>query len=569
MKSHAARRALFAVLLAITITHLPLLRVAAQQQDAAAGAQAESPEDKKLREQQDKAKKKDDERKDKEAKARTQEAKKYNTLKDFAEDLYARDPEFRDQVDMAYLDLQMVQAQEAYRHNTSHKKELLATENEGETLKIRRDLYENPRVTEYINRLGQRLVPDDSDKLYAFKVFVNPIPAAYTLSTGTILISTGMISLLDNEAQLSYVLAHELAHVYKDHWRLKVMMPLAEQEYNERQEKKRALWAGLFGIAGAGIGAAINGRQGAAIGAVSGLTAGYIISSVYNQKMSTDWNVAQENEADDFALKAMLDRSYDPQEVPKLYSIMAQVSNADSRMQLGFLGSRTRIHERSDYSQRLLAGALQTQYQDLMKAGKLVGTSPEFNLIMAELKRDNGIVAFYYDMFGEAKKNLQQAYTLRSDDPLAAYYYARVLKQVGRSREEMEQAEQLILTAIRLDTRQSIPEIQLHRALLLIESKEPAQQAEAVQALKQYILAYQRRQIEMRAERGDNATLPPNVDILYDYMRLLGDKNWKAPTDPTRATPAFAGTPTPEPNPAANVPVKANTSTPAPARRRP
>ncbi len=39
MKSHAARRALFAVLLAVTITHLPLLRVAAQQQDAAAAQQ--------------------------------------------------------------------------------------------------------------------------------------------------------------------------------------------------------------------------------------------------------------------------------------------------------------------------------------------------------------------------------------------------------------------------------------------------------------------------------------------------------------------------------------------------
>ncbi len=565
MKSHAARRALFAVLLAVTITHLPLLRVAAQQQDAAAAQQQdESPEDKKLREQQDKAKKKEDERKDKEAKARTQEAKKYNTLKDFAEDLYARDPEFHDMVDVAYLDLQSEHALEAYRINTSHAKEYLETENEGESLKIRRALYDNPRVTEYVNRLGQRLVPDDSDKLYAFKVMVNPVPMAYTLSTGTILISTGMISLLDNEAQLSYVLAHELAHVYKDHWRLKVMMPLAEQEYNERQERKRALWAGIFGVAGAGIGAAINGGKGAAIGGLSGLTAGYVIGSVYNHKMSTDWYTAQENEADDFALKAMLDRSYDPQEVPKLYNVMAQVARADSRMQLGFLGNRSRIRERSDYSQRLLSGPLQGQYQELMKSGKLVGTSPEFNLIMAELKRDNGIEAFYYDMFQMAKMNLQQAYTLRSDDPLAAYYYARVLKQVGRSREEMDQAEQLILTAIRLDTRQSIPEIQLHRALLLIESKEPAQQAEAVQSLKQYILAYQKSRMEAR---GQDGTLPPNVDILYDYMRLLGDKSWKAPTDPARAAPSFAAAPGSDSNPAANVPVK--TSAPAPAHKRP
>jgi len=568
MRSHVTRRTLFAFLLTLSLTHLPLLRVAAQSQAPAEQPpqQAESPEEKKLREQQDKAKKKEEDRKDKEAKAREKEAKKYNTLKDFAEDLYARDPEFRDQVDNAYLDLQAQHALEAYRINTQHSKEYLKTENEGEVLQIRRALYDNPRVTDYVNRLGQQIVPEDSDKLYAFKVTVNPVPTAYTLSTGTILISTGMISLLDNEAQLSYVLAHELAHVYKDHWRLKVMMPLAEQEYNERQERKRAMWAGILGAAGAGIGAAINGKSGALFGGVSGATAGFVISSIYNQKMSTDWYDAQENEADDFALKAMLDHAYDPQEVPKLYNMMAQVARADSRTQLGFLGSRSRIRERNEYSQRLLAGALQPKYQELVNSGKIVGTSPEFNLIMAELKRDNGIEAFYYDMFQLAKKNLQQAHTLRSDDPLASYYYARVLKQVGRGKEEMDQAEQLILTAMRLDTRQNIPEIQLHRALLLIESKEPGQQAEAVQSLKQYILVYQKQRMEMRGEDG---TLPPNVDILYDYMRLLGDRTWKAPPAGARAALANAGTLAPaEPSAGAGVPVKP-ASAPAPTRRRP
>ena len=560
MKSHTVGRALFAALLAISLYNVPMLRAAAQDAGAAA-QQAESPEDKKLREQQDKAKKKEDERKDKDVKAREKEAKKYNTLKDFAEDLYARDPEFRDQVDGAYLDLQSQHALEAYQINTRHAKEYLETENEGEVLKIRRALYDNPRVTEYVNRLGQRLVPDDSEKLYAFKVTVNPIPTAYTLSTGTILVSTGMISLLDNEAQLSYVLAHELAHVYKDHWRLKVMMPLAEQEYNERQEKKRAMWAGIFGAVGAGLGAAVNGGQGAAYGAITGLTAGYVISSVWSRKLSTDWYVAQENEADDFALKAMLDRSYDPQEVPKLYNVMAQVARADSRTQLGFLGARNRIRERTEYSQQLLNGALQGKYQELLKSGKIVGTSPEFSLIMSELKRDNGIEAFYFDMFHMAKMNLQQAYTLRSDDPLAAYYYARVLKQVGRTKEDIDQSEQLILTAIRLDTRGSIPEIQLHRALLLIESKEPAQQAEAVQSLKQYIVAYQRRRIEMR---GDDETLPPNVDILYDYMRLLGDKTWKAPpANGVRPMVANASVPAPESSAGSVTPMKTNAAAPA------
>src|SRR2546423_11248476 len=90
--------------------------------------QAESPEAKKIRERDESLKKKEDERKGKEAKARATEAKKYQTLSEFAEDLYASDPDFRDQVDDAYLHLQATQASEAHRINISHRKELLATE---------------------------------------------------------------------------------------------------------------------------------------------------------------------------------------------------------------------------------------------------------------------------------------------------------------------------------------------------------------------------------------------------------------------------------------------------------
>ncbi len=507
----------------------PFLVASAQQPDpgaAQAKAQTESPEEKKLREREESLKKKEEERKEKEAKARAREAKKYQTLREFAEDQYASDPEFRDQVDDAYLDLQSSHAHEAYRINTSHPKEFLATETEGQVLKIRRALYDNPRVQEYVNRLGQQIVPDDSEKLYSFKVTVNPIPAAYTLSTGTVLVSTGMISLLDNEAQLAYVLAHELGHVYKDHWRIKVMMPLAEEEYNKRQEKKRAMWAGLLGLAGAGIGAAVDGRSGAGYGALIGGGAGFAIGTYYSQRIASDWELAQENEADDFALKATLGKSFDVQEVPRLYETMARVARVDSRTQLGFLGARSRIRQRNEYAQKVIGGALQVQYQEALKGNKIKGTSPEFHLIMAQLKRDNGIEAYYYDMFQMAKMNLQQSVTLRNDDPLAVYYHGLVLKQVGRTKEELDTAQQSLLTAIRLDNRQAIPEIQLHRALMLMDSKDQPSQAEAVAALKAYIIAFERRRVGSFRDEG---LLPSNVDILYDYMRLLGEKSWRAP----------------------------------------
>lgn len=508
-----------AVLLTILFT-LPLPQLIVLGQD-----QAQSKEEEKLRKAEEKRSKKEEERKRKDSQSRAKEMQKYSNLTDFALDLYASNGQFRDYVDAQYLNVQRAHFAEANLINTTGTRELLFTES-GEVVSIRRVLYDNPRVQEYINRLGQQIVPEDSEKLYTFKVTLNPIPEAYTLSTGTVLISTGMISLLDNEAQLAYVLAHELAHVYKDHWKVKTMLPIAEVEYNKRQEEKRILWASLFGLAGAGIGALASGGKGALIGAGAGLLTGYAVGSYYSRNIGLDWNSAQENEADDFALRATLGKSFDIQEVPRLYATMAQVAAFDNRVELGFLGLRKRIRERNEYAQSLINGALQVQYQQGLSANKIKGLSPEFNLIMAELKRDNGIQAFNFDMWNMASKNLQQSVMMRSDDPLAAYYYGRVLKQTGRTKEDLDRAQQQLLKAISLDTRGEIPEVQLHRALMLMDNKDSNTNLEAITALKSYITTYEHKRATTLANLP---YVPPNLNVIYGYMRLLGDKTWTAP----------------------------------------
>jgi beta-barrel assembly-enhancing protease len=506
---------------------LPTPQLIANAQEAstkpAQDAQAESKEEKELRKREEKLNKKEEERKRREEKVRATEARSYRTLTEFAEDLYASDSEFREYVEFWYIKVQSRHAEQAYDINTSRRKRSLMTENAGETLSLHRALYDNPRIQEYVNRLGQQIVPEDSDKLYSFKVVYHPIPYAYTLSTGTILVSTGMISMLENEAQLAYVLAHELAHVYKDHWRIKVMLPLAEFEYNKRQQAKRAFWGAVLGITAAGIGQAVGGDATAR----TAFDVGQLIGSYYAQNIALDWNVVQENEADDFALKATIGNHFDIREVPRLYATMAQVAQRDNRIQLGFLGARPRIHERTEYAQKLIDGPLKGQYQEALQANKIKGIGPEFNLIVAELKRDNGIEAFYNDMFQLAKMNLQESVMLRSDDPLAAYYYGRVLKQVGRTREELDFANQSLLKAISLDIRHEIPDVQLHRGLLLMDSKDAGKQAEAITAFKSYITDYGRKRA---TSISSDELLPPNLDVIYGYMRLLGEKTWIAPT---------------------------------------
>lgn len=468
--------------------------------------------------------KSDEELQEKEEKRRDKEAKKYANLAEFAEDQYTGDPDFHDHVDQAFQDLQSEHAMEAFDINTTDAAQIVVKE--GDVIKIRRALYDNPRVQDYVNRVGQSLVPFDSQKLYAFKVIQSPVPVAYTLSTGTVYISTGLISLTDNEAQIAYILSHELAHAYLDHWKVKVMSALAEQEYNRKQERKSAMYGALLGGA---AGAIVGGRGGnaemALAVAAGGAVTGAALGAAFARRIDVDWDYVQENAADDFAIKNTLDKNYDVQEVPKLYQVMSDAATVDQRVALGFLGNKKRVKDRTEYARKMIGTTLKPDYEKKLAAAQLIGTSPDYQLMMAELKRDNGIMALYFDMFDMARKNLRQAVSLRSDDARARYYYGQVLKLVARTDADRDLANSELATAIKLDAnRHFIPEAQLQRALLLIDKPDSASQQEAVQAIKDYVTTYRDARVDAQKYGG---ALPSNMEILYDYLRVLGETRWK------------------------------------------
>jgi hypothetical protein len=155
-----------------------------------------------------------------------------------------------------------------------------------------------------------------------------------------------------------------------------------------------------------------------------------------------------------------------------------------------------------------------------LDAGVIIGSSAEFLTVMAELKRDNGIRAYYYDMFQLARDNLSESLQIRSNDPYAHFYYGKVLKLTARTAAEKSRALAEFRTAIDLDARRVLPEARLHRALALIENKDPAQMRDIVASLKEYVMLYQREHA---------GTLPPNMEIIYDYMQEAGELTWSAP----------------------------------------
>jgi predicted Zn-dependent protease len=507
----------------------------------------------------------------------TKQERKYQEIKRFSEELYSKEPEFRDEVEDAYRHKQREHSNFAYQINTRRLgderfERLLRDSDSTASLDA---LYDNPLVQDYVNRVGHSIVPKDSTRLYAFKVTLNPIPEARSLSTGTIYVSSGLLSLIDNEAQLAYILGHEIAHVERDHWHEDVLVLKGIDRWNEKQQKKRSIIGAVATVATMGIAGGSSGSLSNA------LFAGSIVSSIAPSILkfvvpnaAVSWDKAQEDEADQLGLKYMLDRSYDPREVPKFYTALQRTSQRDRRVGLGFMGDPARLVDRSiqvaqvvntfriapnavlyagattlgaqqsaqpsaaksndpskgldpsrdaanraGAAEKAISGNMSADMNAKLDAGELIGSTAEFEALMAELKRDNGIRAYEYDMFQMARDNLEESLRIRSNDPNAHLYYGKVMKLTARNTAEKSRALAEIVRAIELDKRRVLPEAHLHRALAVIEGKDQSQTAEIITSLKEYVSIYQR-------EHG--GALPPNMNVIYDYMQEAGEMSWAA-----------------------------------------
>lgn len=77
----------------------------------------------------------------------------------------------------------------------------------------------NDSLSAYVSKVAKVLLKDDTatfNKLH-FYVYKSPDPNAYTSATGNILITVGLLGQLDNEAQLAFILAHEITHYRQGH----------------------------------------------------------------------------------------------------------------------------------------------------------------------------------------------------------------------------------------------------------------------------------------------------------------------------------------------------------------
>jgi predicted Zn-dependent protease len=198
-----------------------------------------------------------------------------------------------------------------------------------------------PDLSAYINEVGRRLVANDDailkekrDLPFEFTVLNNSVPNAWALPGGKIAVNRGLLTALDNEAELAAVLGHEITHALARHGA-------------QAQERGTLLQGGLVA---AQIGAAMSGMDERATGLLLGG------ASVGAQMVNMKFGRGDELQADEYGTRLMKAAGYDPQGAVTLQQTFVRLfDNKDQNWLDGLFASHPPSVERVKRNQELVA----------------------------------------------------------------------------------------------------------------------------------------------------------------------------------------------------------------------
>ena len=402
---------------------------------------------------------------------------------------------------------------------------------------LKDSFYDDRFLQDYINEMGQNLVPKEAPPgmLFSFRVIDDATPNAISLPDGRIYVNAGLLAFVQNEAQLATVLGHEIAHVVEDH---------AYRAHRESSSfKKRILPLGLGALGGALIGGAAKGKEGAVVGAAVGLTAGVVYSVI----ATNNYSKKQEEDADKLGARWAMDNGYEPKEAVSLFELLSRTFGDRDRFSNFVYGDHARNVERATYVRALLDNELAATYNSLKSAGKLSIGSGGLRLYASRMFRDAAIRYMdEFDRWDIAKRLLDPIVEYRGNDPKTLWAIGRVYKMVGRTDTDRDRALGYLRDAAQKDERALYPFIYRDLGMMQARMGGPMLQP-AVESLKQYVVRHVSRYDEYPSDLGE----------IYDYLLTFGDAKWTAPPVDRAVVRAVAQPSTPVPEPKVKPPVKA------------
>lgn len=207
-------------------------------------------------------------------------------------------------------------------------------------LEIRKSMQavRDPTLQSFLDRVGGSLVAQVSPTPFEFNfnLIKNKDPNAFAIPGGQIFVTTGLLTLAENDHEVAGVLGHEIGHVTQRH-----VAQLIDRS-------KRLTWASLAGIL-AGV---LAGRAGGA----QTTAAAAMMSTALPEALLLKYTRENESEADQKGLETMIKAGYDPNGMIAFLNRMYKIQLILAPNIPGYLLTHPAIEDRIVLLENILLG---------------------------------------------------------------------------------------------------------------------------------------------------------------------------------------------------------------------
>jgi len=277
----------------------------------------------------------------------------------------------------------------------------------------RYELITDPMITQYVNKIGQKLLSAMPPQPFAYHFYVikEDVYNAFAIPAGHIFIHSGLLAAMESEDELAGILGHEIAHVVSRHLSQRI----------ERSKKiDLATMAGM--VAGVFLGVATGDPT-----AMQALTIG---SAAAGQTASLSYSRDDESQADQLGLIYITNAGYNPQ------GLLTALKRIRSKQWFGSQQIPTYMLTHPATEDRMVwIDSWSTSHPDAIKKIR-PKSNTDFRRVNIRLK------ALYGDP-NNAVQEFQNALSRDPDDEDMIYGYGLALAQAGKKGQAVEQLKRV------------------------------------------------------------------------------------------------------------------------------
>jgi predicted Zn-dependent protease len=308
-----------------------------------------------------------------------------------------------------------------------------------EMAKIRSQLktIKDPDMQAYVDRVGRSLVPkwvDPKQFQFTFTLVEDPTLNAFAMPDGTVVVHSGLLAVLENEAQLATVLGHEIAHATHRHGYRGFM-----------DQQKKQMWFGLGSmLAGVALGSRTDNPL---VGLATSLGTSLAMQAAVNghgRKL--------EDEADVLGLHYMVEAGYDYMEAPEVWRVFNRYTKDQSKISNFFFSN----HSTHEARIKNLTKAINADYRAEVQRAKLRVGEEDYQKVSAQVVQLNAAANVQTQEFARAGKALAAALDRNPNDANAHYQMGRLLWSQDKAA-NAQAALDAFGTAIQLDPTFALP----------------------------------------------------------------------------------------------------------------